>query len=62
MVTNAPDKKLGDTWQSWFSHPQFYQVGWLYMMSRLVVNVTQVNPRVDLEVLDDVEVIFGCVC
>uniref|UniRef100_T2MBB1 Uncharacterized MFS-type transporter C19orf28 n=1 Tax=Hydra vulgaris TaxID=6087 RepID=T2MBB1_HYDVU len=30
------------TIKSWFKTPLFYQVGWLYMMTRLIVNVSQI--------------------
>lgn len=45
--------EVGDTWKSWFFHAPFYQVGWLYMMSRLIVNVSQVYiPVYVLDVVD----------
>lgn len=50
---NEKKVEVGDTWQSWFYYGPFYQVGWLYMMARLIVNVSQVYiPVYVLDVVD----------
>lgn len=39
--TAAVSKRPGIQWRQWFRVPAFYQVGWVYMCARLIVNVTQ---------------------
>jgi len=35
-------KRYRSTWYSWFKVPMFYQVGFIYMFSRIAVNISQI--------------------
>ncbi|EDO34621.1 predicted protein [Nematostella vectensis] len=42
LASCKKSKRSASNWTSWFREHQFYQVGLLYMCTRLIVNITQV--------------------
>lgn len=42
LMNEVQRRPIGLSWQAWFKIPMFYEVGWIYMCTRLVINITQV--------------------